>query len=240
MYHTPDNVTLSVVLLCYHSGKSIIYLFDELEQILKQHRLNYEIILVANDFADSKDETMQIVQKIAREKPGVIALTKIKQGMMGWDMLQGLNAASGEYICVIDGDGQFPVDIIPQAYEKMVVNHVDMIKTYRISRGDGFYRAMLSKIYNLLFNLLFPGLKTRDVNSKPKIMSREAYQKMNLRSTDWFIDAEIMLMVRKHHMRFMEIPVIFRANADRRSFVKFGAIIEFVMNMIRFRFKRNR
>ncbi len=71
-------------------------------------------------------------------------------------------------------------------------------------------------------------------------MSREAYQKMNLQSTDWFIDAEIMLMVRKHNLRFMEIPVVFRANADRRSFVKFSAVLEFVVNMIKFRFKQTR
>lgn len=232
-----EDVAISVVVLCYHSGQSIIYLFDELEEILKQHNLDYEIILVANDFADSKDETMRIVRRITDSNPRVIAITEIKKGMMGWDMLQGLNAAKGDSICVIDGDGQFPVDIIPLAYQEMVKKDLDMIKTYRSSRGDGLYRTVLSKSYNLVFNLMFPGLNTRDVNSKPKIIRREAYQRMNLQSTDWFIDAEIMLMVRKHNMRFLEIPVIFRANANRKSFVKFTAIIEFVVNLIRFRFK---
>ena len=33
----------------------------------------------------------------------------------------------------------------------------------------------------------------QDVHSKPKVMTREAYEKLDLASNDWFTDAHIIL-----------------------------------------------
>ncbi len=229
---------LSIVVLCYHSGKTILPFFGELEQMLKEMEIVYEIVLVANDFAGSKDRTLEIVKELSSGRPRVKTVTKIKQGMMGWDMVQGLKVSVGKYICVIDGDGQFPINSIKKVYQKISSENLDLVKTYREKRYDGIYRALISGIYNVLFNLLFPGLNSKDVNSKPKIVTFEAYQKMDLQSTDWFIDAEIMIQARKLKFKIAEIPIVFSANESRKSFVKFGAILEFIKNLIVFRVKK--
>ncbi len=80
-------------------------------------------------------------------------------------------------------------------------------------------------------------METKDINSKPKIITRDAYSKMNLKSTDWFIDAEIMIQARALKLKIEKIPVIFSANESRKSFVRFGAIAEFIFNLIRYRIK---
>ncbi|MBN1924568.1 MAG: glycosyltransferase [Prolixibacteraceae bacterium] len=108
---------LSVVVLCYHSGKTILPFFDQLKSILDDLKIEYEIILVANDFAHSKDETIEIVKELAKNHDKIIPVTKIKEGMMGWDMQQGINACTGNYICVIDGDGQFPIVSVADVYK---------------------------------------------------------------------------------------------------------------------------
>lgn len=228
---------LSVVILCYHSGKTIKPFFANLELLLKEAAIDYEIVLVANDFAHSKDQTIDIVNELAQGKPNVKTVCKIKQGMMGWDMIQGLNASTGKYICVIDGDGQFPLDSILKVYNRILTGKFDLVKTYRDQRHDGVYRFIISRIYNSLFRTLFPGLNSKDINSKPKIMTRQVYSNMNLQSTDWFIDAEIMLHARELKLNISEIPVIFSANESRKSFVRFGAIIEFIFNLIKYRIK---
>ncbi len=228
---------LSVVVLCYHSGESILPIFDALKQLLHRMKLDYEIILVANDFADSKDQTIEIVKNIESKYNRVKAVTKIKEGMMGWDMLQGLEAATGQYICVIDGDGQFPLESIEKAYQIIIKEDVDMVKTYRAKREDGLYRNILSSVYNLIFKCMYPGLGSKDVNSKPKMIKRASLEAMNLESTDWFIDAEMMIQIRKLNMKYIEFPIVFRANLQRGSFVKINAIAEFILNLIRFRFK---
>ena len=228
---------LSIVVLCYHSGKTILPFFYELESMLNEAAIDYEIVLVANDFAGSKDQTIKIVTELAIGRPRVRIVTKIKKGMMGWDMMQGFEASTGKYICVIDGDGQFPIDSVLKVYDKIVAGNFDLVKTYRNQRYDGIYRTMISGVYNFLFKILYPGLNSKDVNSKPKIITRSAYDKMNLQSTDWFIDAEIMIHARKLKLKIAEIPVTFSANESRKSFVRFGAIAEFIYNLIVHRIK---
>jgi glycosyltransferase involved in cell wall biosynthesis len=231
---------LSVVVLCYHSGETILPFFDKLSEVLENLHIEYEIVLVANDFAESKDETIKIVTQLASNQPNVIPITRIKEGMMGWDMLQGMNTCSGKYICVIDGDGQFPIESVAEVFSVIKDSDYDIVKTYRVKRHDGTYRILLSSIYNLLFRLLYPGLHSKDVNSKPKILPRDVFSRLNLQSTDWFIDAEIMIAARDQKLMIKEIPITFSANASRKSFVKINAIVEFILNMIKFRFKKNR
>jgi len=231
-------VELSVVVLCYHSGKTILPFFSKLEELLNSLAVEYEIVLVANDFAHSKDETIEIVKRLANNHPRVIPVTKIKEGMMGWDMIQGMNSCNGKYICVIDGDGQFPIESVVEVYKTINATEYDIVKTYRNKRHDGLYRYLLSSTYNLLFKILYPGLPSKDVNSKPKIFTKEAYSKLDLQSTDWFIDAEIMINARKLKLKIKEIPITFYANESRKSFVNVGAIVEFTWNLIRFKFKK--
>ncbi len=231
---------LSVVVLCYHSGKTILPFFNKLREVLENLHVEYEIVLVANDFAESKDETIEIVAQLALDQPRVKPVTLIKEGMMGWDMLQGMNSCSGKYICVIDGDGQFPIESVAEVYSVIKDSDFDIVKTYRVKRHDGSYRIFLSSVYNLLFTLIYPGLHSKDVNSKPKILTRDVYSRLNLQSTDWFIDAEIMIAARDLKLKIKEVPITFSANASRKSFVKVSAIIEFVLNMVRFKFRRRK
>ena len=156
---------------------------------------------------------------------------------MGWDMRRGLDACRGRYIGVIDGDGQFPVEAIFSCFAKIRSDDFDLVKTYRVQRQDSFYRRFISTVYNLLFHLFFRGSSMlRDVNSKPKIMAREAYERMTLQSDDWFIDAELILNCINLNLRIYEIPVEFQSLGKRKSFVKPGAIIEFLKHMIEYRF----
>ena len=63
---------------------------------------------------------------------------------------------------------------------------------------------------------------------------------MDLKSDDWFIDAEIMILVRRLKLRFAEIPTQFTELSSRHSFVKPIATIEFILNMILFRLREFR
>ena len=231
-----NETTLSVVILCYRSGPSIINFVEQVETHVKALTPNYELVLVANYIEGSDDTTQEHVLKIAEANPKCKVLCKPKQGMMGWDMRLGLDAATGKYICVIDGDGQFPIESIAACYSEIITGKYDLVKTYRTKRGDGVYRKTISTVYNALFLILFPGINCRDANSKPKILTKEAYQKMNLKSDDWFIDAEIMLNVRDLELKFHEVPVEFYQLEGRTSFVKPSAILEFIKNLLSHRF----
>ncbi len=226
---------ISIVVLAYRSGEGIHQFVKSLIKSLEEHEPNWEIVLVGNHFADDGDPTPCIVSKIAENHPRIRAVTRIKEGMMGWDMKSGLEAATGETIVVIDGDGQMPFEDVIRVYRKLKDEDLDLVKTFRTQRGDGFYRKTISVVYNIIFNILFPGLNCRDINSKPKIMTRDVYDAMDLNSNGWFIDAEIMIQAGKMNLKIGETPTVFHRINYRPSFVKIRSIWEFSINLIWYR-----
>jgi glycosyltransferase involved in cell wall biosynthesis len=227
----------SLVVLCYRSGTSIIPFVERLCQTLSYCNFTWELVLVGNYVEGSDDETPEVVTRLAATRPNIRTVVRPKDGMMGWDMRMGLNAARGEYIGVIDGDGQFPPESVVACLLKARLQNLDLTKTYRVHRDDGFYRRLISSVYNLLFKLLF-GMRIQDVNSKPKIIRRSKYELLRLESNDWFADAEIMIRAHEAGLSIGEVPVHFLALDARASFVKPAAILEFISNLFKYRFGR--
>lgn len=234
-----DQVELSIIILCYRSEQSIIEFSEKVRKLAEELTSSYEIVLVGNYMEGSNDKTKEIVEAIAKNNKIYKTVCKPKKGMMGWDMKEGLSIATGKYLCVIDGDGQFPIESIASCYNIIKSNSYGLVKTYRNKREDGFYRIFISRVYNLVFSILFSSIKSKDINSKPKILNRESYERMNLTSDDWFIDAEIMLNIDKLGISYYEIPTDFYKLEGRVSFVKFSAILEFIRNLIKARFGKN-
>lgn len=208
---------------------------ERLQRTLSLCNFSWELVLVGNYIEGSDDETPQVVKKLAEESPNIRTVIRPKQGMMGWDMRMGLDAARGTYIGVIDGDGQFPPESIIACLLKCELEDLDLTKTYRVIRDDGLYRRLISAVYNAVFSLLF-GFKVRDINSKPKIMRRDKYELLHLQSDDWFADAEIVIRARELGLKIGETPVHFKINDSRGSFVKPKAILEFTSNLLKYRF----
>jgi glycosyltransferase involved in cell wall biosynthesis len=231
---------LSAIVLCYKAGESIHAVIEPLVRDLESSGVTYELVLVANYWPDNDDPTPEIVRRFAAERDDVVTVIGEKQGAMGWDMRTGLAAAHGDYLVVIDGDAQNPVEDVVKMYLRMKDTGVDFMKGRRIARFDGLYRRVISEGYNLLFRLIFRTGPLWDINGKPKAITRAAYERMNLKSDDWFIDAELVLAAKRLGLTVEEMPVIFRENEERSSFVKFSAIAEFVVNMLRARMRSRR
>jgi hypothetical protein len=139
---------------------------------------------------------------------------------------------------VIDGDAQNPTEDVLKMYRLMRQTGVDVMKGIRIARFDGLYRRMISVVYNFFFRAMFGTTGLWDINGKPKGITRSAYERMDLRADNWFIDAEIVLEARRNELEIGEMSVIFRRNDDRASFVRASAILEFIREMIEYRMTR--
>ena len=232
-----DAPELSIVVLAYRSAETIENFVKSLVYSLEEEKLIWEIILVGNYFEGIRDRTPEVVRKIAAGDSRIKAVTEVKKGMMGWDMKTGFQVASGKALAVIDGDGQMPSEDVIRVYRLMVKDGLDLAKTYRAKRNDGYYRKLISLVYNILFRLLFPGVNAWDMNSKPKIMTREFYEKISLESNGWFIDAEIMILARRLGIKIGETKTVFHSMNTRPSFVKPLSILEFLANLLTFRIK---
>lgn len=235
---------LSVVVLCYGVKEYVRTFAKQLTEALSQRNVEYEIILVGN-YIPGKDEiTPRVVKELESQNPRIRAVVRVikpPEGGMGWNMRSGLEAARGKTIAVIDGDGQMPPQDVVRVYDKLIRENLDLCKTRRITRFDSAWRKFISSIFNFLMRLLFPGIVEKDINSKPKIFTRRAYEILKLESDDWFIDAEIMIKARRYKFRIQDIPTQFLKSPDKRpSFISCKAILEFLKNIFLYRIKEFR
>ena len=228
-----DAPQLSAVVLGYRSGAALNTVAEPLLALLDGSDLDYELVLVANYWPGSRDETPEVAQGLAEGRPRVRVVAEPKRGGMGWDMRSGLEATRGDVLIVLDGDAQNPIQDVLRMYHALLDSGADVVKGRRTLRLDGVYRRVISIVYNVAFRLTFGTRGLWDINGKPKAMTRRAYEVLDLRSDDWFVDAEIVLNARERGLRIVELPVTFRRNEQRESFVRFGAIFEFAANMLR-------
>ena len=230
---SPD---LSIVILCYRNGESTIpFVQSVIGELRKGKITNYELVLVANYLEGMADSTPEVVQRLADTNPNIVPVIRKKEGMMGWDVIQGLNAATGDAVALIDGDGQMPPNDIVRLYKVLESGEFDFVKTYRTKRYDGIQRLIISRTYNAIFKFLFPGFPYRDINSKPKLWNRTSLLQLDLQCTGWFSDGEMMLEARRLGFSFAEIPTVFQENQWRGSFVNIKTILEIFFSMIWYR-----
>jgi glycosyltransferase involved in cell wall biosynthesis len=234
-----EKVALSAVVLCYKEGQSVRDFLSKLENSIKSKGISYEIIPVANYYQKDEgvDEGIKILKELAFKNPNIRPVSEVKHGKFGWDVRSGLKVATGEAVAFIDGDGQNPPEDVVKVYDALVRDTADMAQTYRTKRGDGMQRILNSRIYNFILRILFPRVRILDANSKPKIFTRSALSKLDLKSDDWFIDAEIVIQATNLKFKVSQVPTVFHENAHRSSYVQLSAILEFLRNLIAYRFK---
>jgi glycosyltransferase involved in cell wall biosynthesis len=229
---------LSAIVLGYRAGPSLLRVAEPLLAELEGSGVDYELVLVANYWPGRDDETPGVAEELGRTRDRVRVVARPKEGAMGWDMRSGFEVARGEILIVLDGDAQNPVSDVVRMYRAMVETGADVMKGRRVLRHDGPYRRLISITYNVLFRLFFRTKGLWDINGKPKGLTRAAYERLDLRSDDWFVDAEIVLRARELGLKVHELPVEFFENDERASLVRPAAILEFARNMLRARLER--
>ena len=228
---------ISVVILAYRAQSGIV---DFVQQVISSFEsagiFDFELVVVGNyDPNTNDDSTPKIVRSLANTDKRITPVTIQKQGMMGWDARQGFDFTTGDIVALIDGDGQMPpVDII-RLFQVIRSGEFDLVKTYRMDREDGILRKFSSIGFNTIFRILFPGCYFRDINSKPKLMTRSALEKMDLHCNGWFLDGEIILEAMRLNLIFAEIPTTFKKNEWRGSFVNMTTVFEMLISMLRYR-----
>lgn len=183
----------------------------------------------------STDKTGEILKNLVANNKELRVIETGKSLGYGHAIRKGLEAASGEIIGYIDGDGQ----VIPEDMIRVLrrVSFARAAKAKRMERQDGWKRVINSKIFNSLMFLFF-GFLSSDVNAKPKFLKREDLQKMKLISNGWFIDSELMLKAKMLGIKWDETPIEFKKRKDGASKVNFLSNAECLKNIFLWRFGR--
>jgi len=226
---------LSLVLPALNEAENLPPLLKNTKAVLDNLAISYEIIVVDNGSSDNTAEVLELLKKEIPELKTVIVPRNIG---FGNGILQGLYVSQGKVLGFMDADGQIEPRCLAEVYLNLKTKGLDFCKGVRLTRGDGWLRYAASKAYNLLFKLLFGG-NINDLGGKPKVFTREFYEKVAPISKDWFLDTEIAIKMIKQGGKMEEMPNSFLVRSGGRSKVRLSTVWEFLKNMFYWRFFKN-
>jgi len=227
------HMLFSAVVTLYNEEGNVEPLTRHLISAFRQQFIDqqFELILVLNG---PQDRTPAIAQNLASEFREITLVTMRENQGYGGGLLAGLSQARGEYVGYTDGDEQIDSQDVAKIFAAACAGSYDLVKVSRTVRQDGWQRLVVSSLFNLLFRLMFGGRST-DINGKPKVFRRSAFERLNLTATDWFLDAELMIQAQRLGLSMQEIPAVFKQRQKGASNVRLATLVEFLRNMWEFR-----
>src|SRR5919197_5533050 len=175
---------------------------------------------------DSTDATPAVIAEVAERCPLPVSLLhrppERRADGLGGAVTEGLRAAAGRWLCVMDADLQHPPEVIPQLLDRAREADSDIVVASRFAPsgeagGLNLARAAASWLTRLAAKVLFPGRlgEVCDPLSGFFLVRREAIDPDRLRPRGFKILLEIL--VRFPHLRVREVPFQFERRQSGES-----------------------
>ncbi len=165
----------------------------------------FEIVIV-ND--GSRDGTRQIADDLAAANPGIVRAVHHATNLgYGAALRTGFRSARHDLVAFTDGDRQFKVADVGRLTARLAdADHPDVVVGFRIKRADPLVRTLYARAYRLA-NLVFYGLRVRDVDCACKLFRRESLSGLRVESGGAFFSAELLIKLRRRGQRVVEVGV---------------------------------
>ena len=180
-------------------------LIDEALETLPGLAETFEIVVVDDG---SRDATGAIADELVAQHPGVIRAVHHPTNLgYGAALLSGFRAAEHDLVAFTDGDRQFRVGDLARLTERLAAaDRPDVVVGYRIKRADPLVRTLYARIYRFA-NLVWFGLRVRDVDCACKLFRRAALADVAIESGGAFFSAELLIKLRAAGRTIVEVGV---------------------------------
>jgi len=208
--------TLSAVLPAYNEEENIETATRRMVEALRSLNLaDWEVIVVDDG---SVDRTAEIADRLAADDPDHIRVFHHNPNRGYAEALKtGFTNARHQLIFYTDSDNQFDVREITSLLP--LIEDADIVNGFRIYRFDPLTRLVLSWGFNLLVRIIFR-IKVRDIDCAFKLFRREVFDKVNIESKKFFVDAEVLAKARYFGFRMSEVGVRHYPRPAGRSTVR--------------------
>jgi polyisoprenyl-phosphate glycosyltransferase len=157
---------VSFIIPAYNEEQGISETIETLDSTLKKAGVEYEIIVVDDGSSD------QTYENAAKFKDITVISHPVNAGY-GRSIKTGISNSKYGWIGIIDADGTYPIDKVPQLIENMKKGF-DMVIAARdnLEDHDSFMKSFFRKIYKSIVKIAFHA-DLKDPNSGLRIFSRE-------------------------------------------------------------------
>lgn len=142
---------ISVVIPVYNEGIPLKKLCRRIEIHLSERFIKYEIILVDDR---SRDNSWLVMKELAATSPK-IKIARLSRNFGQHNALTaGMSLAKGDYIVLMDCDGQDAPEYIGPMYDQLINSRVHVVYAKRKNRKDKWHKRLSSKIVNFIMQQL--------------------------------------------------------------------------------------
>ena len=164
---------LYIIIPAYNESENIKNVIEDWYPVIKKLSKASRLVII-ND--GSKDDTLQIAEKIAESKQKMTVISK-PNGGHGSTVLYGYRYAiesGADYIFQTDSDGQTN----PQEFDQFwkLRETFDAIIGNRVVRGDGKSRKFVENVVCLILKIIFK-VKVEDANAPFRLMKSDLVAK---------------------------------------------------------------
>lgn len=224
--------TLYIIVPAYNESENIGKLIDDWYPVVEKHDGGgTSRLVIIND--GSKDNTYDIMQEYAKDRPLFLPLTK-PNGGHGPTLLFGYQHAiknHADYIFQTDSDGQTD----PMEFEQfwMLRDTYDAVIGARSARQDGVSRKFVEKTLLLILWLTF-GVKIPDSNAPFRLMRRELIEKYIGKLPENFNLPNVMLTTyfAYFHEKIKFIEITFKPRQGGTNSINIKKIIKIGWNAL--------
>lgn len=245
---------LDVIIPVFNEEDSIAELVVRINSALTKANISYNIIFIDDH---SSDGTVNEIKKVSNNhtnheeniiycaadvNPGDNSSVKIflKKGKKGkaYSILEGSKYAKSDYICMIDGDLQYPPEAIPALYKLAKEKGIAVAR--RSKNGTGFYRKYGTLANVVVFEKLLLGFNC-DTQSGLKVFKKEIIQYLRKKDvTAWTLDMPLLYKARELGYDIASYNIEFNERKNGESKINFWkASAEIAFAALKLKVKNN-
>ena len=193
---------ISIVFPCLNEAASVGNCVASARDVLHGSGLHGEVIVCDNGSTDNSDSIAQ--------DAGAFVIRESRRGY-GSAISRGVSAARGEYVFLLDADGSYDLSQI-DAFLTHLEAGADLVMgnrfSGRISPGSmpWMHQFIGSPVLSAVLNLFF-GTQVRDVHCGLRAFSRNAFDRMALRTTGMEFASEMVARAACLGLRIDEVSV---------------------------------
>ena len=203
--HASLNKRVSVVVPCHNEEANILPLVQSLKGYYDDYL--HEIVLVDDN---SRDRTAEVVEQLSQKDSRIKLVRRSMPNGVGRALRDGLAAASGDFILLMDCDFQHILPELTGLFEA-ADQGADVAIGSRFSRDSvllnyPFTKILANRAFHILARILFwKGL--RDLTNNLKLMKQEVARNIHLESDDFAANAETGLQPLLLGYKVVEVPI---------------------------------
>ena len=200
--------SLYIVIPAYNEEENIRQVVEDWYPVVDTRSGDSRLVIV-ND--GSKDNTLQVLNKLKEDKPKLIILDK-ENGGHGSTILYGYHYAldqGAEYVFQTDSDGQTQASEFDAFWDER--SKYDMLIGYRNHREDGLSRIIVTRVLRFVIKMCFH-VKVTDANTPYRLMNSAALkEEIKLVPENFFLSNVLLTVLFTKHLRSIKfIPITFR------------------------------